>query len=198
MSLEDVYTAEWFKHFDGLREEFKFVAATIHRQFRPSTVIDIGCGPGMIIENLPKYGVTKVHGVEGSIHGINFASSSIRDCIEHQDILHMRESFPWEGSPHIPWDVIICTEVAEHLSADDAPQLTRLLASYRSPVIVFTAAPPGQGGHDHQNEQPMGYWEDLFLKQGVIPNDKATADLKERWLPLEKLAHMQRNVRVFR
>jgi hypothetical protein len=33
-------------------------------------------------------------------------------------------------------------------------------------VILFSAAPVGQGGHDHVNEQPYEYWRDKFADHG--------------------------------
>jgi hypothetical protein len=33
-------------------------------------------------------------------------------------------------------------------------------------MILFSAAPVGQGGHDHINEQPYEYWRDKFTDRG--------------------------------
>jgi hypothetical protein len=38
-------------------------------------------------------------------------------------------------------------------------------------VIVFSAAPPGQGGHDHVNERSYDYWRALFYRRGYLALD---------------------------
>jgi len=36
---------------------------------------------------------------------------------------------------------------------------------------VFSAAPPGQGGHDHVNERSYDYWRALFRQRGYLAAD---------------------------
>lgn len=59
----------------------------------------------------------------------------------------------------------MCLEVAEHLSAKSAERFIQCLTRH-SPVIVFSAAVPFQGGHHHVNEQFLPYWVDMFARQG--------------------------------
>ena len=74
------------------------------------------------------------------------------------------------------FDVAISMEVAEHLPGAAAYCYVGLLTRL-SPVIVFTAAPPGQGGTDHVNEQPPSYWILKFQQHG-FEHDK---ELSQRW-----------------
>jgi hypothetical protein len=67
-------------------------------------------------------------------------------------------------------------EVAEHLPEKAAGRYVDLLTRLSS-VIVFTAAPPGQGGQDHINEQPPSYWISKFQDLGFA-QDRL---LSERW-----------------
>jgi hypothetical protein len=64
--------------------------------------------------------------------------------------------------------------------------------------LVFTAAPPGQGGTDHVNEQPPDYWISRFAKQGLVHD----AVLSEAWRAEWQQAGVQwwfwRNIMVFR
>lgn len=93
--------------------------------------------------------------------------------------------------------LVICTEVAEHLAPEHADHLVKLLCSAMCP-IVFTAAPPGQGGHHHVNCQESGYWVDKFNNHGAILDIDATHELERRWGNLNRLSHMAKNVMVFR
>ena len=57
--------------------------------------------------------------------------------------------------------------------------LTRL-----APVILFTAASPGQGGTDHVNEQPPSYWMAKFRERGF----EHERDQSQRWSDTWKAA----------
>ena len=70
-----------------------------------------------------------------------------------------------------------CFEVAEHLPADLGDRLVVFLASV-APCVVFTAAPPGQGGYGHINEQPPSYWIERFRAKGMEYSAEDTAALK--------------------
>jgi SAM-dependent methyltransferase len=75
------------------------------------------------------------------------------------------------------FDLVYCFEVAEHLPADLGDHLVRFLAQL-SPVMVFTAAPPGQGGLGHVNEQPCEYWIERFEREQARYDDQVTARLR--------------------
>lgn len=189
-AIGDIYTAQWFAHdFADLQPEFDLVGAAIVRQFRPRMAADIGCGPGLLLHALKSRHVA-VWGYEGSEHGIAYAKEFVRQHISHADITEM-------SSLDTAMDLIICTEVAEHLAEEHAAGLVALLSSAMCPII-WTAAPKGQDGHHHVNCQPREYWERLFRARGVIPDHRATQQLKERWWALQKLGHMRENLQVWR
>ena len=63
-------------------------------------------------------------------------------------------------------DIAYCTEVAEHLTAELGDRLVAFLGEV-APLVLFTAAYPGQGGQGHINEQSREYWIDRFEKHGM-------------------------------
>ena len=63
------------------------------------------------------------------------------------------------------FDLAICVEVGEHLPDSYSEVLVKSLTSL-APVIVFSAAIPGQGGLHHVNLQWPPYWEKIFVKYG--------------------------------
>ncbi len=63
------------------------------------------------------------------------------------------------------YDLAISIEVAEHIEGEFAGVFVDTLTSL-SDCVVLTAAPPGQGGIAHVNEQPWEYWRDLFRARG--------------------------------
>lgn len=189
--LDEIYSREWFEQdFTGLQPEFNVVADAIVRQFRPANVVDVGCGPGMIVRRLRERGVAAM-GLDGSRHAREMAHHAVQRFIVTSDLLGMNVI----DSDRI-LDLVICTEVAEHLGEEHAPALVELLCSAGCPV-VFTAAPPGQEGHHHVNCRPQGYWFELFSRCGAYYDADATDELAARWVSLKRLSHMRANVMVF-
>jgi hypothetical protein len=56
-------------------------------------------------------------------------------------------------------------EVAEHLSGKAGACLVHTLTQ-AAPLVMFSAAVPGQRGSHHINEQWPGYWRSLFTDEG--------------------------------
>jgi hypothetical protein len=52
------------------------------------------------------------------------------------------------------------------------------VASGGNSAIVWSAAHEGQGGTDHVNEQPPGYWLERFAAEGWKPDDVRTKALR--------------------
>ena len=194
-----IYSAAWFqKDFYSdprIKQDFFLIADAIYRQYHPAWVVDYGCGPGMILERLFALRVD-VRGLEGSLHGIEAASPAIKGYISWADLTTVASGAA--PAPFDPLGVVICTEVAEHIEAKHADHLVDLLSAHMCP-IVFTAAPPGQGGHDHVNEQAPEYWIAKFAARGCVLDTGATYELKHRWeCCIQVLHHMHRNLMVFK
>ena len=91
-----------------------------------------------------------------------------------------------------------CFEVAEHLPPPLGDRLVTFLAAV-APCVVFTAAPPGQGGCGHVNEQPQSYWIERFRAAGMEPAPDETAALKRAFRANGVFAAwFDQNVLVFR
>jgi hypothetical protein len=82
--------------------------------------------------------------------------------------------------PRDGFDVVISTEVAEHLPERVADAFVDALAS-QGDVIVFTAATPGQGGLDHVNEQPHSYWIAKFATRGLAFDEATSLRWRAAW-----------------
>ena len=68
------------------------------------------------------------------------------------------------------FDLVQSLEVAEHLAVAKAEQFVATLTAH-GPRVLFSAAVPGQGGENHVNEQPLGYWREIFRSQGYVAID---------------------------
>ena len=63
------------------------------------------------------------------------------------------------------YDLAVCLEVAEHLPESSASDLVRTLTTL-APIVLFSAAIPGQGGVGHINERWPSYWKSRFEEHG--------------------------------
>lgn len=197
--LEEIYTREWFEHdFAPLQPEFNLVADGIVRVLAPRLAIDVGCGPGMLVRALRERGVN-TSGFDGSQHALDYAAPEVRPFLFRLDIRDAENGVGIVEEQHfIPIDLLVCTEVAEHLEEQHAHVLVNLLTRGSPRYVLFTAAPPGQDGHHHVNCQPPAYWTEKFAVRGYPLDEAKTAAIKASWAPLQRLSHMTRNVMVFR
>ena len=126
------------------------------------SVVDIGCGQGAWLKACVENGVETVLGVDGDyvnrdklrIDQAQFRAADLRQPIQ----LDRR------------FDLALCLEVAEHLPAVASLSLVKSLVA-AAPLVIFSAALPGQGGTSHINEQWPYYWEQLFAHEGMRKYD---------------------------
>jgi hypothetical protein len=132
--------------------------------------VDIGAGTGAFAAELQRRH-KKVIAYERSRWGRLFARS------QGVDVRGLRLEESSLGSL-ARVDVALCFEVAEHLRADLGDILVRACVT-SAPIIVFTAAEPGEGGTAHVNEQPRCYWIDRFERQGMKLDSELTEMLRQ-------------------
>lgn len=125
---------------------------------RVESVLDVGCGTGAWAATFARHGVAVTHGIDGG-------------WVPPDKLLIRREDFFTTdvgvenflaGLDIRPrYDLAVCLEVAEHLPEERAADLIAGLVT-SAPVVLFSAAVPGQGGVGHVNEQWLDHWADLF------------------------------------
>jgi SAM-dependent methyltransferase len=128
----------------------------------PGSVVDVGCGTGAWLAAWIDHGVADVIGIDGD-HVPRSELALPADRFRPADLTRppvLERSF----------DLALCLEVAEHLDPDDGDALVAYLVSL-APVVLFSAAIPGQGGVDHVNEQWPGYWARRFARHGYRAAD---------------------------
>jgi len=128
------------------------ICSTICRVFRPSRVIDVGCGTGALLAAFARRQV-EILGLEYSEAGRELARQKGVPTVAFD----LRRCAASPSNRFGGFDVATCMEVAEHVPGSFADELVGLLTRL-APVVVFTAAPPNSGGTDHVNEQPREYW----------------------------------------
>lgn len=126
----------------------------------PRNVVDVGCGTGEWLSVWQETGVDEVTGVDfqpGEILNIP------RTSFIQQDLT---KPFSLDKE----YDLAMSLEVGEHLPAESAEAFVGTLTRL-SPVVLFSAAIPSQGGTGHINEQWPDYWASLFEKFDYVAFD---------------------------
>ena len=148
------------------------IANSILNDFKATCIIDIGCGTGALLESLRDRGC-EVFGLEYSEVALKYCRArrlNVSKFDLEMDVFNDNRTF----------DVAVSMEVAEHLPEMVADRYVDLLTRL-SRVIVFTAAPPGQGGTDHVNEQPPSYWISKFQQRGFEHAEEVSHRWCESW-----------------
>jgi SAM-dependent methyltransferase len=122
----------------------------------PKSVLDVGCGSGAWSRAFLENDVPSLRAIDG-----DYARSSLLIDDAHFTSVNLANFDGNFGT----FDLVVCIEVAEHLDADRAAGFVQLLCKH-SRAVLFSAAPPGQGGTHHVNEQPLSYWVKHFAKCG--------------------------------
>jgi glycosyltransferase involved in cell wall biosynthesis len=194
--LNVIYDEKFFADYSGTQvEDIRHVAHGLFDTFHPRVVLDVGAGPGVFVKRLREFGVD-ARGIDGSIHALTKADEDVREHLSVADITDI--SSPLTVNPV---ELVVCMEVAEHVPAELADVLVQNLcdACAVDGAIAFTAAPPGQSGHDHINCQPLYYyWVDKFRARGFDVDNEATAKLKQAWSPVTRMWWYAANACVFR
>lgn len=134
-------------------------------EFIPAkTVLDVGCGEGWFAREFAAHGCA-TWAIDSTVQGISASYANLL-VFEHRDLLTCETLY----RGHV--DLAVCLEVAEHLPESRAEWLIDQLCAI-APVVVFSAAIPGQGGHGHLNEQWPSYWIPLFEGNGFTVTDAA-------------------------
>lgn len=130
----------------------------IKEKYNIRSMIDIGCGPAGMTEYANLMGIYAI-GIDGDTSLGEKPYVKFHDYVEGK--LQLFETF----------DLAYSTEFLEHVEEKFLPNF---MPSFQKAKYAFvSAAPKGQGGHHHVNENSKEYWIEKFAEYGFehLPED---------------------------
>jgi len=180
--LSEIYSPAFFEEWgpgnkpyvDSARE----ISAELVRRLSPRRIVDVGCGCGVYGHFFREHGV-EVIDLDGVLPPKEHSFT--------QDVVLRDLTEPFEND----WgcfDFALCLEVAEHIPETYTDVFLDNLVKF-SGRLVFSAAPPNQGGRHHVNERPKRYWVERLARRGFLYDRPATGELLEHFKRM-KTPHM--------
>ncbi|MEP4195347.1 MAG: GtrA family protein [Aliishimia sp.] len=162
-TVKHVYNDTFFDYIDsGARSSAQNLIGILSQSLSPSSVLDLGCGRGVWLDEWQRAGAQDVLGVDG-------------DYVNRDELAISQDSF-YAGDLTKPlyfkrrFDLAQSLEVGEHLPTSASEALVDSLTQ-ASDRILFSAAVVGQGGEFHVNEQPLSFWQEMFEERGYRAYD---------------------------
>jgi SAM-dependent methyltransferase len=184
--VDDItYDPAFFKRIvDGSIASARRVVPLVIDLVHPATVVDVGCGTGAWLSVFESLGCD-VTGVDGSYVDRNTLVIPQSKFVSHDLTTPLKLDRQF--------DLVCSLEVAEHLPESRAESFVKDLCSL-GPVVLFSAAIPGQGGLHHINEQWQDYWADFFANNGYAVFDPIRGQI---WMDQTVQMHYRQNILLF-
>lgn len=132
------YNKQFFEHQKNMSIlSAKEVVPLIINVLDPKSVVDLGCGTGTWLSVFFESGISDILGIDGPW------ARNVQKLIPETKFVYSDLSEPIQIEKK--FDLAISLEVAEHLPEEKADQFIKSLTGL-SPVVLFAAAIPGQGG----------------------------------------------------
>lgn len=169
-----IYNQKFFQNTIKLEAESaaQFVDIILE-YYAPVSVVDIGCGAGLYLQELQRRGVRDILGVDGS------PAAAAEFLLEKDKLIIFDLAKKYQFAKK--YDLSLCLEVAEHLPETEADTLVETIID-ASDQVIFTAAIPGQGPRSigHINEQPHSYWIEKFQQRNFHYLKSQTEEMKKK------------------
>ncbi len=182
----EVYSKSYYQDVERLEKESVAVLADwIVTALNPGRIIDVGCGPGHLMQALHQRNV--------DVFGVDVSSASLA-IVHEKQLPFQRFDLTWQDKnlPGTPYDLAISCEVAEHLDTQHAPTFMAHLCG-AADLIFLTATEPNKDfgiGLMHVNEQPNAYWIDLAARHGFKLDAALTQSARAYFKQHEVIAYL--------
>ena len=132
------YTKSYYQEIQATSvSSAKALVPLINELVHPKSIVDVGCGTGIWLQEWDKQGISDYLGIDG-------------DYIREEQLVIAKEKFLHANLDKgfrlpLKYELVVCLEVAEHIQPPAANEFIASLCA-SGDVILFSAAIPGQGG----------------------------------------------------
>lgn len=158
------YDARFFAYTASQSYKSAQTMVPIMRALLPeiASTIDFGCAQGVWLRCWMDHGINDIQGIDG-----NYVDrSALAIPVENFSALDLNEPIDLGRR----FDLAYSLEVAEHLHPENSKRFVKSLTRHAD-LVLFSAAPPGQGGESHINERSFDSWRALFQAHGYAAYD---------------------------
>jgi hypothetical protein len=139
------------------------IVSILRRKINVESVLDVGCARGTWLWAWSEAGIRDLHGIDG--HYVE------RRRLELPKLMFTAVDLNVAFDLKREFDLVQSLEVGEHIKECASENFAKSLTRHARRYILFSAAPPGQGGEYHINEQPYEFWRQKFERRGFVTID---------------------------
>ncbi len=150
---------------------FKAFAERIDRDINPGSVLDAGCGMGLLVETLRNRGI-EAWGLDISSSAISSVAPEIQQFCQVGSIL--------EPFSQPKYDLIVCIEVLEHLALEEVEIAVKNLCQHADDIF-FSASPLEDKQNRRITVRPPEYWSAIFFRHGFVRDVNYDASFITPW-----------------
>lgn len=145
-------------------ESQSLILSYVFEQIKVNSIADFGCGYGNWLKKAIELGVSEFKGFdlpEIPVDERLFPAEGF-ESVDLSKPLYPKDDYLY--------DLVVSTEVAEHIDNSSAEVFVDNLCRH-SNAVLFSAAIPYQGGASHVHENWIEYWANLFSENGYVSFD---------------------------
>ncbi len=151
------YSSAFYDRAEQSAAAARLITSLIKGWLPIGSVLDVGCARGTWLVAWMEAGCGDVTGLDGA----SVSAETLLIPLERFRQAELKQPFQLGRR----FDLVQCLEVAEHLPPARSASLVDDLTAHGD-AVLFSAAPPGQGGAGHVNERPYEFWHALFAAKG--------------------------------
>lgn len=157
------------EHLGGHNNKTHIDVGALHwlaSTFNIKTFLDIGCGPGGMVQLANKTGLSG-YGIDGDY--------TLERYDPNKFLIHdfTKGPAPLTSKYDIGWSV----EFLEHVYEEYMPNYMQSFQQCKYAIVTY--APPGWSGHHHVNLQEEKYWIGKFKEYGFTYSENYTQQLRD-------------------
>lgn len=139
------------------------ITALLSKLLTPASVLDVGCASGTWLRAWSQQGVEDFLGVDGDYVD--------RNGLEIPEARFAAADLNIGFDVGRKFDLVQSLEVAEHIQPEASRGFIDTLCRHAGRLVLFSAAPPGQGGEHHVNERSCEFWRNELARHGFVALD---------------------------